>query len=104
MIPYLHFHEAFPGQQVTNTECFVERPDDFHTYLLEWSPDAITISYDGVPCLVSTWQARGLAPPAPFDMPFFLNLTQALGKAPNAPISDLPLPATLDVDYVRVWS
>lgn len=37
-------------------------------------------------------------------MPFFLNLTQALGKTPNAPADDLPLPATMDVDYVRVWS
>ncbi|HSV40765.1 MAG TPA: glycoside hydrolase family 16 protein, partial [Nocardioidaceae bacterium] len=104
VIPYVHFLEAFPGQSVTNTECFVERPDEFHTYLLEWTPETMTISYDGAPCVTTIWQAQGLGPPAPFDMPFFVNLTQGLGQAPNDPKGDLPLPATMEVDYVRVWS
>jgi beta-glucanase (GH16 family) len=105
VVPYVHFLEAFPGQPVTNTECFVERPDEFHTYRLEWTPEAMTISYDDTPCLTAVWQAQGLVRPAPFDVPFFVNLTQALGQAPtNDPTGELPLPATMDVDYVRVWS
>jgi beta-glucanase (GH16 family) len=104
VVPYLHFDEAVAGQRVTNTDCFVERPDQFHTYSLEWTPETMTIAYDGRVCLQTTWQATGLVRPAPFDVPFFLNLTQALGRGTNAPGDDLELPATLDVDYVRVWS
>lgn len=104
VIPYVHFDEATPGQRVTNTDCYVERPDEFHTYVLEWTPSALTMTYDGTVCLVTTWQAKGLVPPAPFDVPFFLNLTQALGKGTNAPAGELALPATMDVDHVRVWS
>lgn len=104
VVPYLHFDEAVAGQGVTNTDCFMDRPDQFHVYALEWTPETMTITYDGTVCLQTTWQARGLVRPAPFDVPFFLNLTQALGRGTNAPEDDLELPATMDVDYVRVWS
>jgi hypothetical protein len=44
-----------------------------------------------------------VASPAPFDQPFFLSLTQALGVGTNSPTASTPLPATTLVDYVRVW-
>jgi len=104
VVPYVHFDASVAGQRVTNTDCRIEHPDQFHTYTLEWTPDLMTVAYDGAVCLQASWQAKGLVAPAPFDVPFFLNLTQALGKGTNAPEGDLPLPATMDVDYVRVWS
>jgi hypothetical protein len=36
-------------------------------------------------------------------MPFFLVLTQGFGSGGDAPYSGTPLPATTQVDYVRVW-
>jgi hypothetical protein len=45
-----------------------------------------------------------LAKPAPFDQPFFLALTQALGIGGNAfNPATTPLPATTQIDYVRIW-
>ena len=42
--------------------------------------------------------------PAPFDQPFIVALTQALGVGANAVTAATPLPATTQIDYVRVWS
>ena len=39
----------------------------------------------------------------PFDHPFMIALTQALGVAGNSVTSATPLPATTQIDYVRVW-
>jgi hypothetical protein len=42
--------------------------------------------------------------PAPFNQPFFVALTQALGVGSNAYNPALtPLPATTTIDYMRVW-
>jgi beta-glucanase (GH16 family) len=104
VIPYLHYVRATPSHAVTDIDCLVARPDRFHIYTLEWTPDTMTIAYDGETCLTTSWQATALVRPAPFDMPFFVNLTQALGSTRNLPSAATPLPATMDVDYVRVWS
>ena len=58
-------------------------------------------------CLEDTiTPAAPLEAPQPFDHPFFVTLTQALGGpgGTNPFNSDItPLPATMQVDYVRVW-
>ena len=42
---------------------------------------------------------------APFDQPFIMSLTQALGIDSNAfDPNTTPLPATTQIDWVRVWS
>jgi hypothetical protein len=42
--------------------------------------------------------------PEPFNQPFFINLTQALGIGTNNFIPGVtPLPATTEIQYVRVW-
>jgi beta-glucanase (GH16 family) len=78
----------------------------FHTYAVEWTPTTMTFVYDGRTCLVhSGWKA---APPLtgsqPFDQPFVVILTQALGIGTNTIGASTPLPATTLVDYVRVWA
>jgi beta-glucanase (GH16 family) len=30
----------------------LDRPEDFHTYVMEWTNETITVSYDGKVCLV----------------------------------------------------
>ncbi|MCW2795126.1 glycoside hydrolase family 16 protein [Nocardioides sp.] len=107
VIPYLH-HANIPGDPtVTNNFCMVADPSAFHDYTLVWAPGHIIVAIDGQTCVDHL--VRSTVPPstrAPFDKPFFINLTQALGMAGRNGFSaaTTPLPASLTVDYVRVWS
>ncbi|HSV40766.1 MAG TPA: glycoside hydrolase family 16 protein [Nocardioidaceae bacterium] len=104
-IPYLHYQEHSADANVTNNYCMMDTAA-WHTYVLEWTASSITIKYDDQVCLTTTtWYPDGLDMPAPFDHPYFLNLTQGLGVGGNAFNSKTTqLPATTQVDYVRVWS
>jgi beta-glucanase (GH16 family) len=103
-IPYIHYHPATIDWNVTNNYCLINDISQFHTYAVEWTADTITILYDGKTCLVDDWDPAGLVKPAPFDHPFMVALTQALGSTTNAfDPAVTPLPATTHVDYVRVW-
>jgi hypothetical protein len=77
----------------------------FHNYVVEWTTSSLKVIYDGHTCLVDYWNpAFPLAAPQPFDQPFIVALTQALGIGGNAfNPATTPLPATTRVDYVRVW-
>jgi beta-glucanase (GH16 family) len=104
-IPYVHYSNAL-DPNVTNNECLIDDIGKFHTYLLEWTPERIRISYDGEVCIDDPWSP--LYPQTgrqPFDEPFFLILTQALGVGGNLfNPATTPLPASTVVDYVRVWA
>ncbi len=86
-------------------------PDGFHVYAVEWSPEAIAWSIDGHEYARSTpadWKKTD-APEgsAPFDQPFHIILNLAFGgrwpEGANAKgVDDAALPATLEVDWVRV--
>lgn len=105
VFPFVHYTSAGKDPTVTNQSCLVNRPDQFHTYAAQWTPDAITMTYDGKVCMSTGWdQAAPLRNPAPFDRPFYINLTQALGIKHNAFVPGrTPLPAFMQVDHVYVW-
>ena len=101
-IPNVHYI----GATSTDTaQCPLPNPATFHTYGLEWTPSKLTIFLDGTTCMVDYWHPLlPLSPPEPFDQPFFINLTQALGTYSNAfNPATTPMPATTQVDWVRVW-
>ncbi len=76
----------------------------FNTYSVVWEPGTITLMYNGKTCLVNHYVASGVPSHAPFDRPFFIVLTQAIGVTTNTFNPALtPLPATLQIDYVRAW-
>jgi beta-glucanase (GH16 family) len=104
-IPYIHYNQAAPDPTVTNNYCMISKVAAFHTYAVEWTPTRIKIIYDGRTCLIHKWNAAApLTGGQPFDQPFIVVLTQALGVATNAfDPETTPLPATTKVDYVRVW-
>ena len=108
-IPYIHYRSSSRGSPVTNLSCKLD-PSVFHTYVAVWTPRSITISNDGVVCVSHTIKPSGglfrhLTAPQPFDQPFAVLITQVLGTGTNAFKSTAtPLPATTDVDWVRVWS
>jgi len=103
IVPNVHYVGEDVDIASTSDSCFVRRADRFHTYTLEWGPRKIRISYDGKTCLVNRWRPYWATTSAPFDHPFHLNLTQALGIGDNAVRPRTPLPATMVVDYVRAW-
>ena len=69
----------------------------FNTYVLTWTPTRLTIDINGHRCLTNT-----SGDPA-FQKPYFVILTTKLGRGGNALTPNTPIPATMSVDYVRVW-
>ncbi len=106
VIPYVHYQQDAYDPTVTNNYCMVVNPAAYHNYLLEWTPEKMTIKFDGVTCMEHTINpAAPLTAPEPFDNPFNVVLTQALGITGNAfSTASTPLPATTEVDFVRAWS
>jgi beta-glucanase (GH16 family) len=110
-IPYVHYeYQSSLTDPVTHTntttaDCPVD-PARYNDYAVVWEPGSFTITVNGNTCLIDHYQASGGLPQyAPFDQPFFILLTQALGAGLNAydPLLT-PLPATMSVDYVRAWT
>jgi beta-glucanase (GH16 family) len=76
--------------------------DAFHTFAIDWAPNSITWSVDGV-----VYQRRTPADLGGrqwvFNKPFFLILNLAVGGDwPGDPNASTPFPNTLVIDYVRV--
>ena len=46
----------------------------------------------------------GTSGAASFRKPFIINLSQLLGVGPNLWTGTVPLPATMEVDWVKAWS
>ena len=103
--PHLHYLGA-AGNMHPGRACSVApNASGFHTYSVDWTPTMFTFRYDGIRCVtIDRWTpAPPLAAPAPFDQPFFVLLELATGTGVNSPSPAMPLPQTMQVDYVRVW-
>ena len=77
----------------------------FNRYALSWTPTTITAYFNDTPCITDTYASRDTeTAPAPFDQPFFLNFTAALGVSPNSfNAGTTQLPATTKIQWMRVW-
>ena len=120
----IHFGSTYPKRSlVTHTH---KLPDsttvaDWHVYAVEWEPGEIRWYFDGVHWATQgfwwscskTRDGQGIAPsrasdlnpwPAPFDHPFYLLMNVAVGgNFPGVPNAQTQFPASLVVDYVRVY-
>jgi beta-glucanase (GH16 family) len=100
-VPYLHYTANDNGGPVqglnTNLFCPAQR-GDWNTYTVEWSPTRIEVFINGRSCLVNT-----SGDPA-FKKKYIVAVTQGMGTDSNSYIGTAPLPATTDVDYVKVWN
>jgi beta-glucanase (GH16 family) len=107
-VPYIHYdyntsNAATNTNTVTAYTCQIN-PSQYNDYAVVWSPGTFTITINGQNCLTDNYVPDNVASPAPFNQPFFIALTQALGVGSNAyNPSTTPLPATTSIDYVRVW-
>ena len=99
-VPYLHYTANDNGGPVpglnTAWDCPAER-GVYNTYTLVWTATSIQSYVNGTSCLLNT-----SGNPA-FMKKYILNLTQALGYGANSYTGTAPMPATMDVDYVKVW-
>ncbi len=78
--------------------------NNFHDYGVLWTPSAITFTFDGT--LYSTTTAASLSSGQQwvFNKPFFLLLNLAVGGSwPGAPSATTHFPATMLIDWVRVY-
>ena len=98
-IPFLHYSADSGGPQPgvnTAWNCTAYR-GQWNTYTLDWGPSRLSIYVNGKLCLTNT-----SADPA-FQKPYIVALTAALGSAANTMTSATTIPATMAVDYIRVW-
>jgi beta-glucanase (GH16 family) len=98
-IPFLHYSADAGGPQPgvnTAWNCTAHR-GQWNTYALVWGPSRLEVLVNGKSCLVNT-----SADPA-FRKPYIVALTAALGVGTNTVTSTTPLPATMQIDYVRAW-
>ena len=114
-VPYIHYAHTYvqnangkwvPNDPNITKACLVGNMSEWHTYALEWTPTSIRYLFDGKVCIENTkWTPRNTTMPGPFDKPFMIALTQALGAmfTDNQWNTSTPLPATGEVDYLKVW-
>ncbi|PZR30700.1 family 16 glycosylhydrolase [Caulobacter segnis] len=109
----IHFASDAAGahRQAGGSTVIPASPDGFHVYAVEWKPEAIAWFVDGREYARVTqkdWKRDDAeAGPAPFDQPFHLILNLAFGgrwpESANAKgVDESALPATMEVDWVRV--
>ncbi len=99
-VPFLHYsHDDNGGPQPglnTAWDCKARR-GRWHVYTLLWGPERIEIRVDRKRCLLNRSGDRA------FKKRYIIALTAALGVAPNVVNNDTRLPATMSIDYVKVW-
>lgn len=78
---------------------------EFHTYQLDWQPDAITIGVDGRGYMRVRNDQPGGHAAWPFTRPYQLILNVAVGGdwGGQKGIDDVRFPQAMRVDYVRYW-
>ncbi|RNL60556.1 glycosyl hydrolase family protein [Nocardioides marmoriginsengisoli] len=98
-IPFLHYRlDSEGGIHGVNTayDCAAAR-GVWNTYTMVWRADWIGIYVNGTLCLSNT------SGDSAFQKPYMFLFTAALGAGTNAYDGRAPLPATMQVDYLRVW-
>jgi beta-glucanase (GH16 family) len=99
-VPFIHYAQSSGDPNATAYTCALDQ-NSFNTYGVDWTPTTITVLYNGEICNVDHPVTGG----APFNEPFFIALTQALGIGTNAASAAAPpTAATTQVDWVRAWS
>lgn len=102
----IHYGDLYPGNQFQGNDFTLSNgtfPEAFHEFAIEWEPGEIRWFMDGI--LYST---KTISDVSPYNWPFDNNdfhflLNVAVGGNLGGPVNDNALPATMEVDYVRVY-
>ncbi|WDC85649.1 glycoside hydrolase family 16 protein [Caloramator sp. mosi_1] len=111
----IHYGSSWPNNTYTGKEYLFPEgqsvSSDFHTYAIEWEPGEIRWYVDGNLYQVqNNWYSKDpnsgekFSFPAPFDQEFYIILNLAVGGHwDGEPNENTVFPATMEVDYVRVY-
>ena len=104
----LHYGGGWPRNKYTGEKFKLAKgtfADDFHVFSLDWKKGRITWSIDGkVWQTQEKWYSEKGKFPAPFDQRFHLLINLAVGgQWPGNPDSNTKFPATMFIDYIRVY-
>jgi len=77
--------------------------ETFHNYQLRWDKEQIVIGVDDKNYFQFVNQKDGDYRKWPFDNPQYLLLNLAIGGDLGGPVDDLAFPATMEIEYVRVY-
>lgn len=93
------------GTQKTHEQYTAGAEDGFHTYAVEWTPDALAFFVDGKQHFVFKNDGRNDDDTWPFNKNFYLILNLAWGGdwGGSQGVDESALPCTMLVDYVRVF-
>jgi len=93
------------GTQKTAEKYIAGAQSEFHVYALEWTEDYIRTYVDGKQLFNFPNDKTGNKNTWPFDAPFYLKLNLAWGGDWGGAmgVDESALPATYEVDYVRVY-
>jgi beta-glucanase (GH16 family) len=99
----VHTESGSGGAGSTGNTSVPDACGAFHNYQVTWTPQFIRFSVDGV-----TYRTDYTNPGTgnntwPFDKPQYLILNLAMGGDLGGAITDSMLPATFEIDYVRVY-
>lgn len=100
----IHYGNPAPNNQFQGNSYFINGSytDAYHEFAIEWEPGVIRWLMDGI--LYSTKTTADVAPYNwPFDQDFHFLLNVAVGGNLGGPVDDAIFPATMEVDYVRVF-
>lgn len=107
----IHYGGPWPGNTLSGRAYTLPAGGtiaDFHTYAVEWdlapTPTLRWYVDDRLSWSTTEWWSTGAAYPAPFDRPFHLLVNLAVGgNYVGPPDGSTPFPASMKVDYVRVF-
>ncbi len=104
----IHFGGEFPANQFSSIELSASESltEQFNTFAVEWDEFEIRWYFNGnLYAVQNSWFSNAAPFPAPFDQPFEIILNLAVGgNLPGPPDGSTQLPATMEVEYVRVYS
>lgn len=102
----VHNHRFFSsGPDLRNASIEVEDVTQYHIYSLDWTPEQIRVFVDGVE-FYRYLKQDGDWKDWPFDQPFHLIINLAVGGLwgrAGGPINPEVFPASMEIDYVRVF-
>ncbi|WP_067441259.1 glycoside hydrolase family 16 protein [Nocardioides jensenii] len=103
-IPFLHYNNdpygnVYAGRHANTAFGCVAHRGRWNTYRLEWSASRLRVFVNTRLCLTNTSGDRA------FRQRYIMMFTQALGSGTNAYnlLAPPPMPASMRVDYARVW-
>ena len=105
ILGYIHYGDLYPNNQSQGNSIELKNEvfyNAFHEFAIEWEPGEIRWFMDGI--LYSKKTPENISPSNwSFDKDFHFILNVAVGGNLGGDVVDNMLPATMEVDYVRVY-